>query len=202
MEAVYLHYAPLLSAIIFRGLATQGGRVRLSSPYELGSVVQETFARAFQERARLAYDGMSPYRAYLAAIARNYLLNELRVKEEPSSDAAIELAMGRGVDAAIAFSSAPRGPDELAEEREISRLVEGFLSERTEREQMVFRARFVDRKTQDDSATATGLTRIQVRRIEAHLRGDLLVRLKKSGYLERTTSTSTLFMPRAQGADS
>ena len=203
MEVVYLHYAPLLSAIIFRGIATQGGRVRLTSPFELGAVVQETFARAFQESARRAYDGVLPYRAYLAAISRNYLLNELRVREEAASDATLEVALGARVDSTAALSAAPRSPDEVAEEAEITRIVEGFLAERTPVERGVFKARFVEQRTQDDSAAATGLSRIQVRRIEAHLREDLLVRLKQSGYLERATgSASSLFAPRQpQGAD-
>ncbi len=196
MEAVYLHYAPLLSALIFRGLACPGGRVRLSSAYELGAVVQETFTRAFQDRARQAYDGTSSYRAYLAAIARNYLLNELRVREEVSSDAAIEVALGAGVDGAATIAAAPRGPEEQAEENEMNRLIEAFLAERTGPERDVFKARFVEQRTQDGAAAATGLTRIQVRRIEAHLRADLLARLKQSGYLERATAVSTLFAPR------
>ena len=197
LEAVYRHYAPLLSAIIYRGLAGQGGRVRLTSPYELGSVVQETFTRAFQERARLSYDGLSPYRSYLAAIARNYLINELRVREEPVSDAALEAALGAGSDSGIALSAPPRGPEELAEGAEITTIVEGFLAERTERERDVFKARFLEQRTQDAAAGATGLSRIQVRRIEAHLRVDLLTRLKQSGYLERATRTvTTLFGPR------
>ena len=203
METVYLHYAPLLSALVFRGLATQNGRVRVTTPFEVGSVVQEAFARSFQEKARLAYDGLSPYLSYLAAIARNYLLNERRVREEPASDAAIEVALTAGVQTGTALSSPPRRPDEVAEEHELARLVEAFLAERTQPERDIFKARFVERRTQDEAAAAVGLTRIQVRRIEAHLREDLLARFKLSGYLERTEAkaSSLLGAREAHGAD-
>jgi RNA polymerase sigma factor (sigma-70 family) len=203
MEAVYLHYAPQLSALVFRGLATQAGRVRVTTPFEVGSVVQETFARSFQEKARIAYDGLSPYLGYLAAIARNFLLNERRVREESVPAEALEAAMMAGVGTGMALASAPRRPDELAEERELTRLVEGFLARRTQPERDVFTARFVDRRTQDDSASAVGLSRIQVRRIEAHLREDLLTLFKQSGYLERTVAkpSSLLGVRETQGAD-
>lgn len=191
LETVYVHYAPKLSALVFRGLATQGGRVRVSSPFEAGAVVQETFARAFAEKARQSYDGTSPYLGYLSAIARNFLLNEKRVREEAAPADALETASG-GVEGAVALSTAPQRPDELAEEAELARLVDGFLAERTQPERDVFKARFVEQKTQDESAAVVGLSRIQVRRIEAHLREDLLARFKQAGYLEKTTATSSL----------
>lgn len=196
LETVYLHYAPKLSALVFRGLATQSGRVRVSSPFEAGAVVKETFARAFAEKARLAYDGASPYLGYLSAIARNFLLNEKRVREEVTADAALERASTVGADGAVALSSAPQRPDETAEENELTRLVDRFLSERTQSERDVFKARFLDQKTQDESAAVVGLSRIQVRRIEAHLREDLLARFKQHGYLERTTTASSLLGAR------
>jgi RNA polymerase sigma factor (sigma-70 family) len=201
MEVVYLHYAPLLSALVFRGLATQTGRVRVTSPFEVGAVVQETFARSFQEKSRLAYDGLSSYLSYLAAIARNYLLNEKRIREEAVPDSAIETALT--AEANSGLSAAPRRPDEVAEENELARLVDAFLGERTQSERDVFKARFVERRTQDDAAAVVGLSRIQVRRIEAHLREDLLVRFKQSGYLERTAPrvSSLLGAREPQGAD-
>lgn len=198
MEIVYLHYAPRLSAMVMRGLATAGGRVRVGSPFEVGGVVQETFARAFQDKARQAYDGTAPYLSYLSSIARNYLLNERRVREEPASDAALEAATSGGEGGAV-LASAPRAPDELAEEKELSGLVSTFLETRTAQERAVFQARLVEQQTQDGAAASVGLTRIQVRRIEAHLREALMERFKQSGYLERAKPrVSSLLSARAQ----
>ena len=184
MEAVYQHYAPKLSALVFRGLATGSGRVRVSTPYEVGAVVQETFARALQEKARLAYDGRAAYLSYLAAIARNHLLNERRVREEPVTTAALEVASSSGADGATVLGSAPRSPQTVAEENELAGLIARFLAGRDPRDRAVFKARFVEQRTQDDAAASVGLSRVQVRRIEAHLREDLLVWFKQNGYLQ------------------
>jgi RNA polymerase sigma-70 factor (ECF subfamily) len=182
LEAVYRHYAPQLSSMVFRGLATQGGRVRATGPFEVGAVVQETFARALQERARLAYDGLTPYISYLSAIARNHLLNERRVREEPADALAIDAAASSAANGGAALSNAPRRPDEVAEENELRHLVDRFLGTRTPLERNIFQARFVDRLTQDEAAERVGLSRIQVRRAEARLRRDLLASFKAEGY--------------------
>ena len=185
LEAVYRHYAPQLSAMVFKGLPTQGGRVRATGPFEVGAVVQETFARALQERARLAYDGLTPYISYLSAIARNHLLNERRVREEPADAVALESALGSAANGASVLASAPSRPDEVAEANELKNLIEGFLSARTQLERNIFQARFVERLTQDDAAERVGLSRIQVRRAEAHLRRDLLAHFRGKGYFDR-----------------
>jgi RNA polymerase sigma-70 factor (ECF subfamily) len=187
LEAVYRHYAPQLSAMVFKGLATQGGRVRATGPFEVGAVVQETFARALQERARTAYDGLTPYISYLAAIARNHLLNERRVREEPAEAVALEGAAGSAANGEAALSSAPRRPDEIAEAHELKNLIDGFLAARTQLERNIFQARFVEQLTQDDAAAKVGLSRIQVRRAEAHLRRDLLEHFKGKGYFDQAS---------------
>lgn len=203
LEAVYRHYAPQLSAMVYRGLATGGGRVRATGPFEVGAVVQETFARAFQERARLAYDGLTPYLAYLSAIARNHLLNERRVREEPAESQVLESATAGAANGEAALSSAPRRPDEVAEENELRHLIERFLGQRTPVERNLFQARFVERLTQDDAGARVGLTRIQVRRAEAHLRRDLLAHFKARGYFQQLQAVeSSLLGPGpARGVD-
>lgn len=202
MEAVYLHYAPRLSALVYRGLPTQSGRVRVTSPFEVGGVVQETFARAFQDKARQAFDGSSPYLGYLSAIARNHLLNEKRVREELTTDQDLEAALATGGGTGVMLGDAPRQPDEAAEENELNRLVDDFLAGCTQPERDVFNARVVERRTQDDAAASVGLTRIQVRRIEAHLRRGLLDRFQRSGYLERAQPrVSSLLGREPQGAE-
>ncbi len=182
LEDVYQHYAPRVSGLLSKALK---GR----SPFEVGALVQEVFARAFQPGAREAYTGLTPYLAYLSAIARNLLLNERRMKEDAASAEAIDRALSGGSELSI---SAPPPPDVAAEENELRRLVEGFLAGRTEVDRRLFEARFVERRTQEEAAQALGLSRIQVRRLEAHLRADLLDRFKQGGYLEGTSAKSSL----------
>lgn len=184
MDLVFRHYAPLLSALVSRGLSTRGGRMRPASPFEVGAIVQEAFTRAFTDKAREAYDGAADYLQYLAAIARNTMLNQQRGKEDVTESAALEAHLGAGA-ATAPLGTAPVPPDVAAEERELHGLVETFLSGREQREKDVYRARFEQVLTQEEAATALGLTRIQVRRVEAKLRRDLFAHLRAAGYLDR-----------------
>ncbi len=185
MEIVFRHYAPQLSALVARGLSTRGGRIRPASPFEVGAVVQEAFARAFTEKARGSYDGASDYLQYLAAIARNELLNQQRGREDVAEGAALEAQLGTAANASAAVSAGPPSPDQVAEERELQGLVATFLAHRDEKDRQVYQARFEQNLTQEDAATVLGLTRIQVRRVEAKLRRDLFAHLRASGYLDR-----------------
>jgi len=185
MEIVFRHYAPQLSALVARGLSTRGGRIRPSSPFEVGAVVQEAFARAFTDKARGAYDGASDYLQYLAAIARNELLNQQRGREDLAEQETLESQLGESANAGAAVGAAPPSPEQVAEENELHGLVSTFLAGRDPREQDVYRVRFEQHLTQEDAAAVLGLTRIQVRRLEAKLRRDLFAHLRSSGYLDR-----------------
>ena len=185
MDIVFRHYAPQLSALVARGLSTRGGRIRPPSPFEIGAVVQEAFARAFTEKARGSYDGASDYLQYLAAIARNELLNQQRDREDLADSSALEAQLSTAANAGAAVSAGPPSPDQVAEERELNGLVAIFLAQREEKERQVYQVRFEQHLTQEDAATSLGLTRIQVRRIEAKMRRDLFAHLRSSGYLDR-----------------
>ena len=185
MEIVFRHYAPQLSALVARGLSTRGGRIRPASPFEVGAVVQEAFARAFTDKARGSYDGASDYLQYLAAIARNELLNQQRVREDLADAPALEAHVSTEVNAGAALGTAPPSPEQVAEENELRALLDKFLAGREDRERDVYRVRFEQHLTQEDAAAVLGLTRIQVRRVEAKLRRDLFTHLRGSGYLDR-----------------
>src|SRR5574341_691980 len=75
LAAVYEHYVAGVSAILRHGFAFSSGGARTRfhgyrSQFELEDILQEVFSRAFSERARLAWDGLTPYESYLAGIAR------------------------------------------------------------------------------------------------------------------------------------
>jgi RNA polymerase sigma factor (sigma-70 family) len=185
MEIVFRHYAPQLSALLTRGLSTRGGRIRPTSPFEVGALVQEAFARAFTDKARSSYDGVVDYLQYLAAIARNELLNQLRGREDAAEAQALESQLESNAQGVAPVGTAPPSPEVAAEERELEALVAAFLNGREQREKDVYRARFEQVLTQEEAAAALGLTRIQVRRVEAKLRRDLFAHLRAAGYLDR-----------------
>lgn len=182
LERVYREHVAEVAAFLRTGFMyttsdrpTRYAGVRDS--FELESLVQEVFARAFEERARLAYDGVRPYAGFLNGIARNLVLDRLR-KDARRGEV---LAAPDALDAA-----SPVEPDdrELAEdERRGRELVTRFLeAECDDRDRALYTLRYERELSQVDAAAAAGLTRIQVRRWEAKFRARLLRFLKRADY--------------------
>jgi RNA polymerase sigma-70 factor (ECF subfamily) len=184
LKAVYLHYRPRVEGFLRKGFTFTSGPRHLrfrgySAPYDLEMATQETMSRAFLPQARLSYDGLRPYVDYVLAIARNFVLNELR-----RNDALVPMGAAEELDG---LGEAPQ-PAELAteptlEEREVERLLAAFLDRASGQERELFRLRYRDELGQEEAAQRLGLTRIQVRRIEHKLRKRLLEHLQQNGYL-------------------
>src|SRR5262245_33995403 len=86
LTEVYRHYAPGVAELLRHGFAFgSAGEMRVfrgyRSSFDLENALQEVFARAFQESALLRYDGLRPYVNYIYAIARNYVIDQLRRRE-------------------------------------------------------------------------------------------------------------------------
>lgn len=145
--------------------------------FELESFVQETFARAFEERTRLAYDGLRPYGAFLNGIAKNLVLDRLRKQARHGE----VLAAPDVIDALAVDEPAPAANEDEKRARE---LVTRFLdSECNDRDRTLYTLRYERDLSQVDAATAAGLTRIQVRRWESKFRARLLRYLKRADYV-------------------
>jgi len=148
--------------------------------FELESLVQEVFARAFEERARLAYDGIRPYAAFLNGIARNLVLDRLRKQARHG-----EVLSAPDVLDATAATDVTQEATEV--ERRGRELVSDFLQhECDERDRALFDLRYQRELTQTDTAAAAGLSRIQVRRWETKFRARLLRFLKRADYVRLT----------------
>jgi RNA polymerase sigma-70 factor (ECF subfamily) len=182
LERVYRHYAPKLAQFLRRGFtfSSKGetmSRAGLATPFELDGALQEVFARAFQPRARLAYDGVRPYIDFLVGIGKHVLLDEVRrrnAREIPSELDADSLQMA---------DEAP-SPEETIEERRARELVARFLADECDdKDRRLFELRFHDDLAQEGAAKEAGLTRIQVRRWETKFRARLLRFLKRARYV-------------------
>ena len=144
---------------------------------ELENTVLETFARAFEPRTRMAYDGVRPYGHFLVGIARNVLLEQSRQREvavglEPFEEAGEVAEEGEGL-------------AQTLEDREVEALLASFKEELSEEERQLFELRFGEEElAQESAAERLGLTRIQVRRRELGLKTRLLEFLQARGYLE------------------
>lgn len=105
---------------LVRCIATQGfgGFTGFRNLADTDDAVSATFEAAFEERARLAYDGLQPYRYYIGGISRNVIRTmcrklgrEIPVEETPE---------GRDP------SRQPALPEAAAEAREDAALVGRF----------------------------------------------------------------------------
>ena len=85
LEAVFMAYEGLVRTIAVRGFRGFSG---FRNAADADDVVAATFEAAFQERARLAYDGIQPYRYYLSGITRNVMrtMCRKRGREIPMED--------------------------------------------------------------------------------------------------------------------
>jgi RNA polymerase sigma factor (sigma-70 family) len=182
--------ARMLRAAAFHGR----GFAHLKSALEVENTVLETFARAFEPRARLAYDGIRPYGQFLMGIARNVMLEQARSREvavglEPSEEGgALDWELG----------TAAEGGDlarEL-EDREVEGLLHAFKESLTPEERRLFELRFTEGVAQESAAEQVGMTRIQVRRREKGLKHRLLGFLQSHGYLQGIEARGWGFLKR------
>jgi RNA polymerase sigma-70 factor, ECF subfamily len=180
LERIYREHVHEVAGFLRRGFMYtvddrpsryQGARDSL----ELESLVQEVFVRAFEPRARSAYDGVRPYAGFLIGIARNVVLDQLR-----------RLARHGEVFAApdvIDALPAPTTDEPSVDERRGHELVAAFLETCDERDRRLYELRYVEELSQADAAARAGLTRIQVRRWETKFRARLLRHLKRADYV-------------------
>lgn len=184
LERVYRLHVHDVARVLRRGFmyTTNDQPMRfagIQSAFELESLVQEVFTRAFAPRARLAYDGLRPYGAFLAGIARNVVLDQLRraarhgeVLEAPES---------------LDQRAEPEGGADATtseDERRGRELVVAFLETACDdRDRALYALRYERELSQVDAAREAGLTRIQVRRWEGKFRDRLLRFLKRADYV-------------------
>jgi len=186
MSAVFRHYCEPLAGYIRRGLRCPGdghkggtGRGRL----EAQDLLAETFRRAFEERARLAYDGLSSYEGYLKTIARNLLIDHLR---RPDIVRLPEAAVDED-ERVSDHEERPPSPERMAEQAELARLLRSFLEPLTQVEQSFVELRFRQGLSQEQVAERLGQTRRFARTLEGDLRRRFIKHMRGTGYLPATS---------------
>jgi len=202
LERVYREYAPAVAAFLVRGFTfgSKGRTLQFNGyhqPFDLDNAVQETFVRAFGERARLAYDGLNPYRSYVMAIARNLVLSELRRREVAMSQLVRVVDEGQAPldhlsqSQVQALSDGPCEPTGEAEflRQELVTLYHGFIEELKPQHRAFFIARFEQHMTQVEAGKQTSLSHMQARTLEKKLRKRFLSFMQSRGYLEGYRST-------------
>lgn len=144
-------------------------------PDEQRVVVQEVFAKAFAERARLGYDGVRPYRPYLLTIARNVMIDRAR---ERSGE--LGRASDVDVDAIIATDAPiPGEVEETADQQRLRARTATYLETLEPELRRFVTLRFEREMSHLDVAAELGITRRRVRTLEARVIKGLRRFLKK-----------------------
>jgi RNA polymerase sigma-70 factor (ECF subfamily) len=181
-EVYRAHAEPLARAV--RAVAFRGrGFAHLQGALEVENTVLESFARAFEPRTRLAYDGVRPYAQFLMGIARNVVLEQSRSREVVAGlgpqDEGSTMDWELGV-----ISGQGESLEQQIEDQEVEALLRDFKGALTPEERELFELRFTEGLAQESAAERVGLTRIQVRRREKSIKQRLLEYLQGHGYLQ------------------
>ncbi|HEY3664777.1 MAG TPA: RNA polymerase sigma factor [Polyangiaceae bacterium] len=181
---VYRAYFDDLYRLARFGFSSRGGaRVAgLERDADRLDFVQDVFLRAFAEPARLAYDGLRPYRPFLLQIARNLRVDQLRYEARRAGlgEPALELDVE---ELAAQLDEAPAVEADLYWERlvlETARVVDSLGSDL----QQLARLRFMDELSQAAAAERLGVTRRRVRTLENRLVASVRRALAKAQLLK------------------
>ncbi|MEE2962069.1 MAG: sigma-70 family RNA polymerase sigma factor [Myxococcota bacterium] len=202
MDTVYRHYSPgvtrfLRSGFTFRSAGNQCYFKGIPSDDELRNAVQEAFRRAFEVRARNAYNGINSFSNWILAIARNMVINGFRNREVVFSsyisgdDTRSHItAMDNAVSetySGVLYSSATRSQDTVLEQSQLKVLIAEFMKELADDERSLLVLRFVENVSQEEAAAKLKSSRMKIRTAEAKLRKRLRAFLRGTGYTDHLT---------------
>lgn len=182
LEEVYREYLRPLYAMFSRGFAYDVGGHRsffkgLADPSAREEAVQEVFLRAFAPAARLAYDGLAPYRNYLFTIARNILIDSVRLRARHANHEAESEVPEEGA------APAPQAERDV-DHAEIARHCERFVASLEPWERNLFEARFQEGLSVAETASRLRISEHHVKRGERTLRKRFFHAMKEHGYFE------------------
>lgn len=202
---VYRYFVRDVARFLTAGFSFDSGGQRCTfrgfrGGYEIEAALQEIFRRAFEERARLSYNGIDPYKPYLLRIARNTVINDLKSRHPIlfrfRSGGAVILEPCRETDPDVVVSR-ECSPEEVHEAREVAALVEAFLSALEPRMRALFELRFQEGLAAEETGKRLGWTRAQVRTREARLRASFLEHMQAAGYLTRAGRAASIALTGA-----
>ncbi|MEO6775037.1 MAG: RNA polymerase sigma factor [Kofleriaceae bacterium] len=181
LAAVFEHYVDEVATLARRGFTIESsGHVYVRGATRDGEyeLVQETFAKAFAGKARIAYDGLSPYRPYLLRITKNLMIDRYRAEQKEAR------TFERDALDLDAFQPAAEAPPDLHWQQLSTATAEYVATLGPEPRELV-RLRFEEGTSQERVAEALGWTRRKVRTLERDLQQGLRSWLKQRGFLDR-----------------
>lgn len=154
--------------------------------YDLQDRIQDVFIQAFSEKARLGYDGIRPYKAYLARIARNLVIEEFRRTETRMRHFSFDEVDGKET-APIPLSQAEASPEAASERDELADLLLVFEASLSDNERKVLKVLFREGLSQRRASEELGWTRTRLRWVELGLRKKAWRFFRNTGYLDDLT---------------
>lgn len=194
LTSVYQRYVDEVATLIRRGFTLDAARVTIpgvSSPQRQLDLAQEVFVRAFSEKGRLSYDGISPFRPWLLRIAKNLMIDEGRRsgRTVPLDDAA---------QAALERDDAPlAAPEDELNWKNLREATLAFCATLDPERRRFVQLRFENELSQADTAAALNVSRRQVRTMEDEVRGQLRAHLEKTGLIPPGSESRPEKTPRA-----
>jgi RNA polymerase sigma factor (sigma-70 family) len=182
---VYCEYVRKVERLLSTGFEIRGRGIRVAGAYgqpdDVDDLVQNVFLRAFSEKGRRAYDGLRDYGPYLYAIARNVLVDWMRVRgrEIPSQWAELEVAMESGP--VVEDTSPWAAPATML-------VVEEYLAALPQDLREVHELRHEQCLSQEQAAERLGVGRQTLRRLERNLREGLAAALDAAEIYEDSPS--------------
>jgi len=196
LERIYRAYAPEVAVVLRHGFAFRsGGRAcrfhGVRTDFDLEDRLQDVFARAFDERARKSYDGLTPFVAYLRTIAKNLVIDDFRKKERVLVEYSVDLpehpesetAAGAD-DPLLGRADATGRPDHDRGRAEVVELVQRFKGRLEGRELRVYELRFERELEHDEIARVTGLSPSKIKTSEQRIRTSFFRFMRKHGYFK------------------
>ncbi|MFT5431343.1 MAG: RNA polymerase sigma factor (sigma-70 family) [Myxococcota bacterium] len=169
LAEVYKVYFPIVTTVTTRGF---GGFRGFFSPADRDDAMQSIFVAAFEEKARLRYNGIDPYSAFLRGIAQNVVRRMLdRSTRFRRTDGQPELEFRH-----------EKTAEESIIDKQAQHIVAAFRATVTDPvEQKILHSYFVDGTAEESIAAELDLTRYRVRKIIARLDKTMRRYLKAHG---------------------
>jgi len=187
LAAVYERYVDDVATLARRGFTIESsGHVYVRGLDRDGEreLVQETFVRAFAEKARLGFDGISPYRPYLLRVTKNLMIDRFRATQKEAKHVTNDDDGIGDLDALLA-ANAELPPDtrvDLDWKAQLAATTE-YLATLDDESRRIITLRFEDELSQEDVAARVGCTRRRVRGLEERAQSELRTYLRQRGLL-------------------
>jgi RNA polymerase sigma factor (sigma-70 family) len=186
LAAVYRKYAPIVEKTILYGFSSGGyafpGLVHV---YDQQNALQEVFVRAFADKTRASFGGDVPFEAFLRGIARNVMFEMAR--QEKRAGIPTEIADL----AEIGEAAPPPSAEELRRHKELCAATRTFVGTLPQELRTVVALRFDARLPQVEVARRMGLSRQNVRTLEARVARALYEHLRATGIADPRAAVAT-----------